>query len=142
MYSPLLFSGIQVLLAKGAEIGVKDGRGRTPLHIATMYRAPVEALSQLLSQNSSHVNALDDDSHTPLHLLVCTHFYYQLNVKQPLEAEHLLSFSCLAMILFIMSVFGCSYNQVPIWKHGTTYKQLFNHYTSSVNETTSLHCWQ
>ena len=68
-HNKLLCLGIQVLLSKGAKIGVKDGRGRTPLHVATEHGAPASALS-LLAQNSSDANAVDDDSMTPLHLLV------------------------------------------------------------------------
>jgi ankyrin repeat protein len=63
-----VLDGIQILLSKGAKIGVKDARGRIPLHVATEHCAPASALS-LLAQNSSHANALDDNSMTPLHLL-------------------------------------------------------------------------
>ncbi len=57
---------IRLLLAKGADVNVKDNAGETPLHSAAM-NGSVDVTTLLLA-NGADVNAKDNQGRTPLEM--------------------------------------------------------------------------
>lgn len=57
---------IQLLVDHGADVDVKDDKGKTPLHCAAV-RAYLEGMHVLL-ENGADVNAVDNEGNTPLQL--------------------------------------------------------------------------
>ncbi len=57
---------IQLLVDHGANVNVKDDKGKTPLHCASV-TANLENMRALL-ENGADVNAVDDEGNTPLQL--------------------------------------------------------------------------
>ncbi len=57
---------IQLLIDHGADVNVKDDKGKTPLHCAAV-GAYLEGMRALL-ENGADVNAVDDEGNTPLQL--------------------------------------------------------------------------
>ncbi|MFA6560696.1 MAG: ankyrin repeat domain-containing protein [Verrucomicrobiia bacterium] len=56
---------IELLLAKGADINIKDARNETPLHVAVTHSS--REVVELLLVHKADANAKDDCGHTPLH---------------------------------------------------------------------------
>ena len=56
---------IQMLIDYGADMNVKDAKGRTPLHIVATGRPSIEKM-ELLIEHGADVNAVDDEGKTPL----------------------------------------------------------------------------
>ena len=59
---------IKLLLANGANVNLRDTRGKTPLHEAVL-RDNQEGVAELLA-NGADVNARDSNGETPLHIAV------------------------------------------------------------------------
>jgi len=57
---------IQLLIDHGADVDVRDDKGKTPLHCASV-TANLENMRALL-ENGADVNAVDDEGNTPLQL--------------------------------------------------------------------------
>ena len=66
--SLLSSAAVELLLARGAEVNVKDGRGRIPLHYAVQEGS--KGAAELLLTKGADVNAKDVDGGTPLHYAV------------------------------------------------------------------------
>jgi tetratricopeptide (TPR) repeat protein len=58
---------VEVLLARGADVNVKDHRGRTPLFFAAANKAGTKDMVELLLARGADINAKDVDGETPLH---------------------------------------------------------------------------
>lgn len=56
---------IQMLIEYGADVNVKDVKGRTPLHIVAASKPSIEKM-ELLIDNGAGVNAVDNEGKTPL----------------------------------------------------------------------------
>jgi len=56
---------MQLLIDHGADVNVKDQKGKTPLHIVAAVKPSIEKM-QLLIDNGADVNAVDQDGKTPL----------------------------------------------------------------------------
>ena len=56
---------IQLLIDYGADVNVKDAKGRTPLHIVAATKPSIDKM-ELLIDNGTDVNAVDNEGKTPL----------------------------------------------------------------------------
>ncbi len=56
---------MQLLIDNGADVNVKDQKGKTPLHIVTAVKPSIEKM-ELLIDNGADVNAVDNEGKTPL----------------------------------------------------------------------------
>lgn len=57
---------VGALLARGADPSLRNTRGQTPLHLAARAQS-IESVEMLLATGKVDVDAMDDDSRTPLH---------------------------------------------------------------------------
>ncbi len=74
---------IQMLIDYGADVNVKDAKGKTPLHIVAAVKPSIEKM-ELLIDNGADVNAVDNEGKTPLAYVLqgtpATSFFASLGV--------------------------------------------------------------